>query len=105
MTVPMVDLGLEARMSDKIFNMNGSSPYEVYVNIRSPILLLILCTFSRKRDIKESYTLLCIMIRVPETQVWPEATKAANAVPLTALIRSASSKMTIGACELKVSRC
>lgn len=36
-------------------------------------------------------------MRVPETQVWPEATKAAKAVPLMALLKSASSKTMMGA--------
>lgn len=35
--------------------------------------------------------------RVPETHVWPDAIKAAKAVPLTALVKSASSNIKIGA--------
>jgi hypothetical protein len=38
-----------------------------------------------------------MIMRVPETQVCPEATKEANATPFTAEIRSASSKTMMGA--------
>ena len=38
-----------------------------------------------------------MIIRVPDTHVCPEATKEAKATPLTADVRSASLKTTIGA--------
>jgi hypothetical protein len=47
-----------------------------------------------------SYTSSWMISRVPETHVWPDATNAANAAPLTALTTSASLKTTIGACGM-----
>jgi hypothetical protein len=38
-----------------------------------------------------------MMMRVPDIHVWPDATNAANATPLTAETTSASSKISIGA--------
>lgn len=38
-----------------------------------------------------------MMMRVPETHVWPDAMNEANATPLTAETTSASSKISIGA--------
>lgn len=45
-----------------------------------------------------SYTPSWMIRRVPDTHVWPEATKEANAAPFTALTTSASLKITMGAC-------
>lgn len=66
-------------------------------NIRLPILLLMLSVLLRKPEMNSSYIPSCTIIRVPDTQVCPDATKEAKAAPLIAQTRSASSKMTMGA--------